>query len=101
MEDVIKKIIEIDNYAKNKIKDIQKKQENIEGLIEKKLIEEKNKIDNRYAYKRKKIQEKYDQLFEIERNKLEENKQKQITKLQEVYKNDKSKILNKLINSII
>ena len=45
MEDIINKIIELDNNAKNKINAIKEKEENIESYVNEKLQIEKEKID--------------------------------------------------------
>lgn len=101
MENIINKIIELDNNAKSKIKVIKEKEKNIETYINETLQIEKEKIDNRFAYKRKNMQEKYNVKFEQKKIELDKQKQKQITNLQTKYEQAKQDILEELLNSII
>lgn len=101
MEDTINKIIELDNLAKSKISTVQEKKENIENYINERLKKEKETIDNQYAYKKKKLQEKYDIKFEEEKNILDEKQNRELTRIQEKYENEKQLILKKLLDSII
>ena len=64
MENIINKIIELDASAKNKILKIKEKEDNIETYISEQIEKEKEVIDSRFLFKKKKIQEKYDEMFE-------------------------------------
>ena len=75
MDNILGKIIELDDFAKNKIKTIKEKEENIETYIGEQIEKEKEIIDNRFLYKRKKLQEKYDEMFEKEKERLNNEKQ--------------------------
>ena len=101
MENIINKIIELDQNAKRKISTIKEKEENMETYINEKLKVEKEKIDNKYLYKKKNLQEKYDSNYEQRKLDLDEYKQKQIIQLQTKYEGEKKDILQKIINSII
>ena len=85
MEVILNKLIDLDNQAKSKILQIKQKEENIETYISETLEKEKKVIDNRFLYKRKKIQEKYDNMFKEAKNRLNEEKYKQINILREKY----------------
>lgn len=101
METIINKIIELDDNAKSMVKIIKEKEENIETYIDEKLQIEKEKIDNKYLYKRKNIQEKYDIMFENKKIEIDEEKKRQINNLREKYEQAKKIILEKLLDSII
>ena len=101
MEVILNKIIDLDNQAKSKILQIKQKEENIETYISETLEKEKKVIDNRFLYKRKKIQEKYDNMFEEAKNRLNEEKYKQINILREKYKQNKQQIIEKTLNEIV
>lgn len=64
MDNILNKIIELDNSAKKKIMDIRKKEENIETYISEEIEKEKAKIDSKYLFKRKIMEEKYNDMFE-------------------------------------
>lgn len=101
MEVILNKIIDLDNQAKSKILQIKQKEENIETYISETLEKEKKVIDNRFLYKRKKIQEKYDNMFEEAKNRLNEEKYKQINILREKYEQNKQQIIEKTLNEIV
>ena len=101
LENIINKIIELDEQAKRKIKTIKEKEENIEIYINEKLKIEKEKIDNKFLYKKRKIQKKYDLNFEQSKLKIDEYKKKQITELQKIYEQEKQDIMQKIVESII
>ena len=101
MEDVINKIIELDECARKKIKIIEEKENNIETYINEKLKVEKEKIDNIIAYKKKNRQEKYEQEFTKRKELIDEYKQKQIIELQNKYEKEKQEIVKKIVNNII
>ena len=61
MDLILNKIIDLDNAAKSKISEIKEKEENIETYISQQIEKEKELIDSRFLYKRKKTQEKYEQ----------------------------------------
>ena len=101
MEVILNKIIDLDNQAKSKILQIKQKEENIETYISETLEKEKKVIDNRFLYKRKKIQEKYDNMFEEAKNRLNEEKYKQINILREKYEQNKQQIIEKTLNESV
>lgn len=101
MEVILNKLIDLDNQAKSKILQIKQKEENIETYISETLEKEKKVIDNRFLYKRKKIQEKYDNMFKEAKNRLNEEKYKQINILREKYEQNKQQIIEKTLNEIV
>ena len=101
MEEIINKLIALDINAVGKVKDIKEKKENIETYVNEKLKVEKQKIDSKFLYKRKKTQEKYDLMFEDNKQELDKTKNEQIRKIEERYEQNKEDILEELINSII
>ena len=101
LEEIIKKLIEFDENAKNKINSIKQKEENIEEEINSKLKTEKEKIDNQYVFKRKNLKEKYDKLYQENCEKINSEKEKQINLLRQKYQEEGSSIVDKIVNSII
>ena len=101
LENIINKIIELDENAKRKIRTIKEKEENIEIYINEKLKIEKEKIDNKFLYKKRNIQEKYDLNFEQSKLKIDEYKKNQIMEWQKVYEQEKQDIMQKIVQSII
>lgn len=101
MDNILNKIIELDNTAKKRIMDIREKEENIETYISEEIEQEKAKIDSKYLFKRKKMQEKYDEMFEQKKQELDSEKEKQISLIKEKYEQEKGKILETVLNNII
>lgn len=101
MEEIIKQIINLDRNAVLKVKNIKEKEDNIEIYVNEKLKIERQKIDNRYLYKRKKIQEKYDLLFEKNKIELNQKKEDQIKKIDEKYILEKESIVNNVLEKIL
>ena len=101
LEEIIKKLIEFDEDAKNKVNSIKQKEENIEEEINSKLKSEKEKIDNQYAFKRKNLKEKYDKIYQENCERINSEKEKQINSLRQKYQEEGSIIVDKIVNSII
>ena len=101
LEEIIKKLIEFDENAKNKINSIKQKEENIEEEINSKLKTEKEKIDNQYVFKRKNLKEKYDKIYQENCARINSEKEKQINYLRQKYQEEGSSIVDKIVNSII
>lgn len=101
LEEIINKIIELDNNAKRKIIEVKNKEDNIENYINERLIKEKEKADSQYAFKKKKFQEKYDFMYEQKIGLLEEKKEKKISELQEKYKLNQKATIENLLKNII
>ena len=72
MDLILNKIIDLDNAAKSKISEIKEKEENIETYISQQIEKEKELIDSRFLYKRKKTQEKYDEMLSQKTKELDE-----------------------------
>ena len=101
VENIINSLIQMDATALNRIKQIKEKEKNIENYISENLEKEKDKIDAMYLYKRKIIQEKFDKKLKEKKLALDEQKQKDIKKMQEEYSKNKSRILENLLKSIV
>ena len=69
MEEEILKLIDLDNNAKKLVDSELEKKDNIEIYISEKIKYEKEKIDNRFSFKKTKVQEKFEKIYEEEKNK--------------------------------
>lgn len=101
MENIINKIIELDASVKNKILKIKEKEDNIETYISEQIEKEKEVIDSRFLFKKKKMQEKYDEMFEKRKTEIDNDKNEQIQQLKAKYEIEREKIINKVIEEII
>lgn len=101
MEEIINKIIELDNIGKLKISKIKEKQENIEIYINKQLEKEEEAIDSKFLYKKKNIQEKYDIMFNQKKAELDIERDKKIEELRKKYEVAKQQILGHFLEEII
>lgn len=101
LEEIIKKLIEYDENAKNRITSIKKIEENIEEEINVRLKSEKEKIDNQFVFKRKSLKEKYDRIYQENCERINKEKEKQIDYLKQKYRTDGDILVNQIINNII
>ena len=101
LEEVIKKLIEIDEKAKNKINTIKQKEDNIEEEIGAKLKAEKEKIDGQYVLKRKSLKDKFDKIYQDNCDRINAEKEGQISLLRQKYDADGEGIVDKIVHSII
>ena len=101
LEEIIKNLIDIDEKAKNKINEIHQKEDNIEEEINIKLKTEKEKIDSQYVLKKKSLKGKYDNIYQENCNRINEEKENQIAFLRQKYNEDGENIVDRIVNSII
>ena len=100
-EELINKLINLDNEAKHELKEIEEKEENIEYYINQKLTTEKAKIDNMYFFKKKNLQDGYDKKWEKEKQVLDEKKGQALGRLRERYNEEKEKIITDILAEIM
>ncbi len=100
MEDILKKIIQIDNNAKDIVKEEKKKQSNIEEFIENEFQMKKIILDLEYKDEIKKQKEKYEKMFEEKKKQIDNKVENKINNLEIEYKEKENKIISEIINSI-
>ena len=101
LEEIIKKLIEFDENAKNKIISIQQKEDNIEEEISSRLKEEKEKIDNQFIVRKKALKERYDKIYQENCEIINKEKEKQIENLRQKYETDGDSFVEQILNNII
>lgn len=100
MEEILNKIIEIDNKAKAIVNEEKDKKENIEDIIEQEFKTQKAVIDLEYKDEiNKKKAEKTAQLEE-KKIKIDNNLQTEIDKIQKSYYENESEIIANILSSI-
>ena len=101
LEEIIKKLIEFDENAKNRIISIQQKEDNIEEEISSRLKEEKEKIDNKFVFKKNNLREKYDRIYQENCERIDKEKQKQIEIIKQKFEIDGDSYVEQIVNRII
>lgn len=101
LEEIIKKLIEFDENAKNRIISIQQKEDNIEEEISLRLKEEKEKIDNQFIVRKKALKERYDKIYQENCEIINKEKEKQIENLRQKYETDGDSFVEQILNNII
>ena len=101
LEEIIKKLIEFDENAKNKIISIKQKEDNIEEEISLRLKEEKEKIDNKFVFKKNNLREKYDRIYQENCERIDKEKQKQIEIIKQKFEIDGDSYVEQIVNRII
>ena len=74
LEELINQIVELDNHAKEKIRSIKDKEDNIETYISETLEKEKKKLDSRYVFMKKNAEERFNNKFAQEKERLYKSK---------------------------
>ena len=101
MEELINQIVELDNHAKEKIRSIKDKEDNIETYISETLEKEKKKLDSRFVFMKKNAEERFNNKFAQEKERLDKSKTEELEKLRQKYSKQKDTILRNLVDSII
>lgn len=100
MEEIIKKIIEIDNNAKAIVKDENNKKINIEEAIEEEFNTQKVVIDLEYKDEINKKKNERIELLESKKREINENLKLEIDKIQNFYNENSERIVASIVNSI-
>lgn len=100
MEDIIKKIIEIDDNAKAIVKEENIKKINIEEAIEEEFNTQKVVIDLEYKDEINKKKNEKDILFENKKNEIDEKLNSEIDKIKTFYNENYQKIVESIVDSI-
>lgn len=100
MEEIIKKIIEIDNNAKAIVKDENSKKINIEEAIEEEFNTQKVVIDLEYKDEINKKKNEKAVLFENKKNEIDEKLKLEIDKVQNFYNENSERIVASIVDSI-
>ncbi len=100
MEEIIKKIIEIDNNAKAIVKDENSKKINIEDAIEEEFNTQKVVIDLEYKDEINKKKTEKAELFESKKSEINEDLKVEIDKIQNYYNENSERIVKSIVDSI-
>ena len=100
MDEIINKLIEIDEQAKSEIKVAESKKENLDDLIEERLKKEKDKIDCKYTTKLRFKENELKEKLEKEQERINSNLQMELDKLENEYKLDTQVRLGKMMKNM-
>lgn len=100
MEEIINKIIEIDNNAKSIIKEEKEKKDNFEEFIDSEFNTKKAVLDLQYKDEINKQKEKYNNMLEQKKIEEEENTKQEIDNIGKKYSELEEDIINKIIDKI-
>ena len=100
MDEIINKLIDIDNTAKSIISEVENKKENLDDLIEERLRKGKDMIDSKFSTKLRFKENELKDRLEKEKEKIDVNLKIELDKLEEEYRLKKNiKIGNMIKNS--
>lgn len=100
MEELINKIIEIDNNAKSIIKEEKDKKDNFEEFIDSEFNTKKAVLDLQFKDEINKQKEKYNILFEENKVEIENNTNQEIITIKKNYSELEENIISDLIEKI-
>lgn len=101
MEEIINKLIDIDNMSKEIINEVEEKNLNIDELIENELDKQKSKIDAAINVKLKVKREGLDSKFKEFKSNLDIETNKKIEQINYEYQNLKKEKVEKIVTNII
>ncbi len=101
MEEIINKIIDIDNNSKRIVEQELKKKNNIDDYIESEFNNEKIIIDIQYKKEIIKVQEKYKNMFEEKKNQIKDSINEEIKNIEKKYSEVEDKLVNDIVAKVI
>lgn len=101
MEETIKELMEFDKNCKLIIEDLEVRESNIDEAIEEQIKLKKEEINNKYLYKINFQKTEYDKRIKQRKEEIDKETNIEIQKMQEHFENEKEKIANTIINSIL
>ncbi len=101
MEEIINKLLEIDNHAKSIILEYQEKKNNLDLYVSEEIAKRKREIDATYDFKIDFRKKEYKRLLEEKKLAMEEIKQNGILELQAKFQMEKDRLVNEIFKSII
>lgn len=101
MEEIINKLIDIDNMSKGIINKVEEKNLNIDELIENELDKQKTKIDVAINVKLKVKREELDSKFKKFKSNLDAQTNKKIEQINYEYQNFKKEKVENIVTNII
>ena len=100
MEEILKKIIEIDNKAKAISFEEKKRKENFEEALQKEFNTQKEILDAEYKNEITKQQEIYEGLFEEKRKEINKEISNRISDIETHYRTNENRLVEDIVNSI-
>lgn len=100
LDEILKEIIEIDKNAKNIIKEEMEKKLDIDNYIEAEYRTKKSVLDLEYKEEIEKQKQKYNQKYNEESLKAENEANREIKELEDIYNQRKNNIITSIIASI-
>ena len=100
MEEIINKLIDIDNKAKLIIKEEIEKKNNFEEFVESEFNTKKAIFDLQYREEINKNKKKYDNMIENKKEQIENDIEIERLAIEKKYKEQEEKIVSNIINKI-
>lgn len=100
-EDMIKKVIEIDENSKKVIKESEDKKINIQKYINQELAIKESVIEANNKTNIEKVQKEYDDKYSKIREEIEEETNYKIQKMRDKFEENKETMVNELFSDII
>lgn len=100
-EDMIRKVIEIDENAKRIIKDSEEKNNNIHKYISQELAIKESVIEVNNKDKIERIQQEYDEKYKKLKREIEAETSHDVQKMKEKFRQQKETLINNLFTEVI
>lgn len=101
MEEIINKLLDIDNKAKSIMLEYQEKKNNLDVYISEEIAKRKKEIDSQYKFRIDFHKDEYIRKLNEKKNIMNEIKDKGIEELKESYNIEKNRLAEDIIKMII
>lgn len=101
MEEIINKLLDIDNKAKSIMFEYQEKKNNLDVYISEEIAKRKKEIDSQYKFRIDFHKNEYIRKLNEKKNIMNEIKDNGISELKESYNIEKTRLANDIVNMII
>lgn len=101
MEEIINKLLGIDNKAKSVISEYESKMSNLDYYISEEISKRKKEIDSKYKFRIDFEKNEYNRKLKEKKSIMQEIKDKGIEELRTQYQKEKENLTKELVNSII
>ncbi len=94
-------LIAVDEACKAVLQELQEKKENIEYLVNDELVKRKEEIKTKYKFKMDMRKNEYDRKLMENSQRIETNKNQEIEQIKAQYEQEKSNLIQDMLQSIL
>ena len=101
LEEILNHLISVDEECKRVLNEVQEKKDNIEYLVNDELTKRKDEIKAKYKFKMDMKKNEYDMKLAENSQNIEARKKQEIEQIKKKYAEDKSHIIQEMLQAIL